>query len=259
MFDSRTLIQNELAERCRKNPRYSMRAFARASGVSHTVLSLVLSQKRPLSTKAAAKLADFLDLDPARRKLFLGQRTSDLNQSLLERSKSGTDYEQISLDVFDVISDWYHFAILSLLELEDAKFEARWIAKNLRISEMQAKLAMERLQRLGLVSFLSDGRWKQTGKPIAVENKNSTASTRRFHKQLLAKAGESLENDSVEVRDFSSITFSMDPVHVEYAKKRIQAFRRELSEELESKGSPRAVYNLTVQLFPVTPIGKKGD
>ena len=62
------LLQRELSIRCEKNPRYSLRAFSRALGMSHTALSFVLSGKRPLSKNAARKVSEVLQLDPLQRK-----------------------------------------------------------------------------------------------------------------------------------------------------------------------------------------------
>jgi uncharacterized protein (TIGR02147 family) len=142
---------------------------------------------------------------------------------------------------------------LSALELHKAKFEAKWLSKNLGISLTQAKLAMDRLQRLGLVEMQKNGKVRQSGKPLQINNAQSTAATRTFQKQLLNKAMESLEKDSFDVRDMTSTTFVMDVSQVTYAKQRIKEFRRQLANELEGFGNPTAVYNLTVQLYPLTP------
>src|SRR4051794_29725601 len=74
VWSPRFLLQNELTRRCAKNPRYSLRAFAKALGMSHTVLSLVLSGKRPLSRKAALQVASALELAPAERQRLLEYR-----------------------------------------------------------------------------------------------------------------------------------------------------------------------------------------
>jgi transcriptional regulator with XRE-family HTH domain len=244
-MDPIKLLKTTLAERSRKNPQFSIRAFARSSGISHTVLSLALSGKRPLSKKAAAKLADYLNLNSSERMALL-------------KSYSGVDeqFETLPLDTFEVISDWYHYGILSALELPSAKFEARWLAKQLGISVVHAKLAMERLERVGLVKE-EGGEWKLCSAPLKIDNKVSTAATKKFHKQLLSRAAESIDKDPIEDRDFSSMTFAMDPSLVEYARKRIQSFRRELTAELERKSTPGAVFNLTIQMYPVTPISKE--
>ncbi|MCM2323707.1 MAG: DUF4423 domain-containing protein [Oligoflexia bacterium] len=270
-MNPKELIQAELSERIGKNPRYSLRAFSRSSGISHTVLSLFLSGKRPLSKKATLRLAEHLGLDPAQKARLLASRKPGTP------SLAAAEYRELPLDVFTAIADWQHYAILSALELPKARLEARWIARRLGIPELQAKLSIERLKRLELVGKTAEGRWRQSGKPLKMENVESTAATRRFHRQLLDKAQASLENDPAELRDFSSITLAMDPELVPYAKERIRAFRRELAAELEARSareessarqdrsadarSPREaeVYHLSVQVFPLSSSKRKSS
>jgi uncharacterized protein (TIGR02147 family) len=244
--DGRTLLRQELARRCEKNRGYSLRAFARALGVSHTYLSLVLAGKRKVTSRLAATLVEALSLGPDQARALTRKARAKATPASV-----AFPAHQVSLDTFALISDWYHYAILSLLELPGSRFEPKWIAARLGISEVQAKLAMECLSRLGLVEERG-GRVRQAGKPIKIENTVSTAASRKFHKQILEKALESLENDPMDVRDFSAMTFAMDPAQVPQALKRIRAFRRSLMQELEAEGTPRRVYKLSVQLFPVS-------
>lgn len=244
-LDPKKILKEAIAERCAKNPQYSIRAFARHSGISHTVLSLVLSGKRKLSKKAAQKLAFFLGLDPqAKRQLMRSY----------EPIKSEQGHQDLSLDIFAIVSDWYHYAILSALELPQTVFEARPVSKLLKISILQAKVAIERLKKLELVEQNSQGRWKQSVRPIKIDNEYSTAATKKFHKQVLSKALDSLENDPFEVRDFTSMTFAMNRKNIEYARKKIKAFRRKLVADLEAMGEPDCVYNFTMQLYPVSAL-----
>jgi transcriptional regulator with XRE-family HTH domain len=240
----RLLLKEALATRSRRNPRYSLRAFAQAMGISHTVLSLFLTGKRPLSRKAAEKAADFLGLDPTDRARFIANRAG--------AALDETQYDILTHDSFEVLSDPQSLSILSLLEIPGERFEPTWIARRLGISQTQAKLAIERLQRLGLVTHRDDGTWKQSRRPIRVTKNLSTPATRRFHQELLTLATERLETTPVELRDYSSITFALDPALVPYALERIRDFRRALCEELESMGKPQEVYHLSVQLFPTS-------
>ena len=256
MLEPRSALQRELSRRCESNPRYSLRSFARALSMSHTVLSLVLSGKRPLSKFAAPKVADILGLNPKEKEMFLNLRAPKKKTSKEVSEVKVPEYQQMTLDVFSVIADVHHYWILSLLDVPNAKFEARWISKQLSITQMQAQIAMERLLRLKLVERVN-GKWKQSQNHLKVENTISTGATRKHHKQILTKALNSLENDPIEVRDFSAMTMAIDPKHIPYATERIRKFRRSLMEELESKGSPKAVYNLAVQIFPVSIIQKK--
>src|SRR4051794_752039 len=80
----RVLLQQELARRCAKNSNYSLRAFGQSLGISHTVLSLVLSGKRPLSKKATSTVATALGLNPSETAELIRNREtspSEMNSS----------------------------------------------------------------------------------------------------------------------------------------------------------------------------------
>ncbi len=162
-----------------------------------------------------------------------------------------SSFTQLSLDQFAVISEWYHFAILSLITLRDFKPQISWIAARLGITEGEARAAVERLVRLDLLD-VSQARWKQKGQPIFLDNPSSTAATRRFQSQVLEKACYSLENDPFELRELNSMTIAIDPKSVPLARKRIKDFLIGLMHELEERASPREVYHLSTQLCPVS-------
>ena len=46
----------------------------------------------------------------------------------------------------------------------------------------------------------------------------------------------------------------MDPALLPYAKEKIRRFRKNLCAELEDAGNPKAVYTLSVQLFPMSHV-----
>ena len=54
--DYKLVMRTELDGRKVKNPNYSLRAFARDLGVSHTLISLILNGKRAMSQKMMKKL-----------------------------------------------------------------------------------------------------------------------------------------------------------------------------------------------------------
>lgn len=215
--------------------------------MSHTVLSLVLSGKRPLSKKAAQKVSDALALSPEERAAFFKRfkKAGDMPE-IIEES-----YQQMQLDAFEAVSNWYYYAILSLLETKSAKWDQRWIGQKLRIPPAQAKIAMDNLVNLGLVSR-QGLRWRQTGLPIKIDNMHTSAAAKRWYKQVFEKSLESLDNDPFEARSHTCITFAMDPKHVEYAREKIRQFRLSLARELERKGNCTRVYKLAVQMFPVS-------
>jgi len=250
----RLILQNDLCQRIKRNPRYSLRAFAKTLDVSHTVLSLVLSRKRHVSKKAALKIAKSTTLSNSDCEKFVNWSLGKKNNS--KPVDSTKEYHRISLDIYEAIADWHHYAILSLLDIPKTNLQPRWISKKLGISIIEAKGAIERLKRLGLIE-LRNNKWKQSTPSIIVENTHSTTATLAFHRDLLLKAIQSLEQDPMPTRDFSSTTFAMDPNSVEYGLKKIRSFRRALTKDLETRGRPSEVYTIAVQLFPLTKISKE--
>jgi uncharacterized protein (TIGR02147 family) len=252
----RLLLQQELERRCQANPRYSLRAFAKALDMSPAGLSYAIAGKRPVSRKTVRKMIGLLPLSPEESHALnewatAPSRRKERKPETFFAAPAEANAYLLSLDSFAFISDWYHYAILSLLEIPGARFEAKWISRHLRITEIEAKGAMERLQRLGIVQKV-DGRWRQTSGAIRIASDVPTAATKKFQKQILLKAVESIENDPDDCKDMSSMTLAMDPALVPYAKERIREFRRQLAEELEKKSPPKRVYKLTVQVFPVS-------
>jgi uncharacterized protein (TIGR02147 family) len=243
---ARSILVAELERRCRQNPKYSLRAFARALGLNPAMLSQVLSGKRYLSQKRAAQLAQKLGLHPKLSAQFVNTATSPKLSYVIKEN-----YRDLALDQFGLIADWYHFGILSLIETEDFEPRISWISSRLGISEMEAKLAVERLERLGILDTKKTP-WVQKDGPIMIENTISTAATRQFQSQLLKMAEYSLENDSAQIRDFSSVTLAIHPDDLPIAAEEIRKFRLHLMSLLEKRKSRKEVYQLAVQLYPAS-------
>ena len=60
----REVLQNELTRRRARNPRYSLRAFARALSLDHSSLSQLLRGKRRATTRAIRRIGPALRLSP---------------------------------------------------------------------------------------------------------------------------------------------------------------------------------------------------
>ncbi len=249
ILNPRQYLTDELARRCSKNSRYSLRTFAQFLELTPSALSMILSGKRSISKKTAQKVVTRLGLNPEVKRAFLngcGQI-----QNLDFQDDPGSEYQSIEFDKYEVVADWYHFGILSLIETTDFVPKPSWIADRLGITLAEAKAALDRLLRVGLLDT-SGSKWKQSGKPIKMENTISTAATRKHQEQLLKKALESLEQDPIQVREISSMTLAIDPQLIPQAVIEIRKFRRKLTKLLEGSGPAKEVYELTVQLFPVS-------
>ena len=241
--DFRLFLQEELVERLKSNPRYSLRAFARALKVDPSLLSKILRGKRRISRSLLPQLVQKLDLSPteAERYLAAAGRTDTPAPS----------YKQITLDHFHLISDWYHYAIFELVTVKGFQQDFRWIARALGITVPEAQAAVERLFRLGLLKD-ADGGWVQSEDNITtIGNEFTATALRRMQKQILEMGVLALENTPVEERDQTAITMAVDSRLLPDAKKRIKKFRRELCDLMQKDRDRDSVYHLAVSLYPV--------
>ena len=134
--DFRLYLQNKLTERCKKNPKYYLRSFAQRLDMESSALSKILRGKRRVTEKTFLKLSKILNLSPHE----IAQFRQNLKQSA-EYDYSPKNYQQVSLDAFNVISDWYHYAILELTTVKKFKPSEKWIAKSLGISVSEVNIA----------------------------------------------------------------------------------------------------------------------
>jgi uncharacterized protein (TIGR02147 family) len=68
---------------------------------------------------------------------------------------------------------------------------------------------------------------------------------------MLVLAGNALDEQSFEERDFSNITIAVDPSKLEAAKKKILEFRKEMAQLLEG-AEAKELYQMSIQLFKLS-------
>lgn len=252
----RDFLGNELELRQKRNQAFSMRAFSKMLGASPGTVSQVLSGKRPLTLAKAMDWVDKLDVDDAKKELFLDAVSKDqtfrLNETEKQFRKVEEKYEYIllKLDKFEVINDWYHLAILNLTKVSDFKSDPEWISERLSLEVSIVEEAIKRLLRLKLLSN-DQGILKRTSASIETPSDIPSQAIRNFHRQNIERALDSLENVDIHMRDMTSIMMPIDSSKLEEAKKRIKTFRKEMSAFLISEDCD-SVYSMNIQLFPQT-------
>lgn len=238
-------LQRTLSERSKKNPRYSLRAFARSLGMDSSTLSAIMRGKRPLTAKTVKRIIENLEF----KNEFEAERIL-LSSIGAPVSSDHQPYSEIELDKFEAIGSWEHFAILALCETSYFRATEKNIAKRLGLEPQQVSECMRRLERLNLVKIERDV-WKLTKTNLATPSNIPNKTLRKNNRQYIEKALESLEVDSVDERDITGITMAIDSSKLEEAKTLIKEFRRKMASFLET-GTTDEVYRLNIQLFPLT-------
>lgn len=234
-LEFRLWLQEEFSRRCRTNTSFSIRAFAKYLGVDSSALSQILSGKRRVSDKMMERFFTRLE-----------SRADFQN-----KNNKAEPYSIIQADVFAVIADWHHFAILDLTLLKGFKSDPCWIASKLDISLSQTQFAIERLKRLGMLAE-KNGKLKKAKSLYSnyIEGASSSAH-KEYQRQVIGKALTAIDHCPQEKKDITGITIAANSKKLAEAKEKIKAFRRELCAFMED-GEGDSVYHLTLQLYPVT-------
>lgn len=242
----RDYLRQELINRCKRNPSYSLRSFARFLEMDHSTLGKVLNGKRPLGKNLIKKIGNKLDLNPNELSFYLEiGRSDNLNEET---------FDKLAYDSFQVIADWYHSAILELIRVNNFKSDPKWIAKCLGISVHEVQSAIERLERVQLIFKNYNGEIQlssKNGKTFL--NPGFTSSAHKLlQRQILEKAILALEHIPLEIRNQTSVTMAIDRHLLPEAIRRITIFRSELVEFLSRTQVCNEVYQMSICLFPLT-------
>jgi len=258
------LLQHIYAELKKRLPRYSYRAFSHDLGFGETnYLHLICTQKRPLSMRSAQQVVNHLGLHAERRTWFLSlvahngardvaTRTEGINKAFEVRQRCIEN--DLTRDEMEFFGKWYHPVVRELVGREDFKPEPRWIAAQLRprITAEQSKLSLELLLRLGYVECGEDGTWRLTYAHIRVPEGANHLAVHKYHQEMLSLSELSLSEVDKSERDLSALTVMLNAQQIPEVKQLLRETRRRIVELSEKAGTDQEIFQLNMQLFPVT-------
>lgn len=236
-----SMLRFELDSRIRSNQKYSMRAFARYLGVEPSALSKILSEKRKLSPEKRMGFAKSLGWDMGT--LFPS----------LDRQSNQPEFMNVARDQEELVTTWYHYAILELARIKSYVPTSTFIARNLGISRFEAKAALDRLKRLRML----DAR----GRLVTDKNRTTTVGNarisgdklRQLQKKMLEKAIQALDLTPEAERDQSTMVMAIPSRLLTEAKEELKKFRRKFCSNYDALPDIDRVYHLSVSFYPVSP------
>lgn len=238
-------LQREFILRCKKNPHYSLRSYSHFLEIDQSFLSKILNGSRSITAKTEQKL--WPKLKPTVKPVMV-------------KPESPLSFIDLKEDEYEVISSWYHFALLELLKIKKLNHDSSALAQQLGIHTYEAKSALERLFRLGFIKKVND-RWKLVSKNHSwTRSEYTTEARRRMQVELVQKSLTALEQVPFDQRENTSLTVAIDHNRLPEFKVKIQECIKEFSVVLQpDEKKLDAVYQMIISLFPLTPIKKNSE
>ena len=247
---------------------YSYGVLAQRAGFkARDFLLRVMRGERRLSPEGAAKLASALDLSRKEQDYFLAlvgynQAKTDREREMawgrlqhaLAKSQNAS-LPRLLTDVHrEILGQWHHLAIRSMLEMGPDRGDWDELGKRLRPPRSAAvvKRSVKLLQQGGLVECGTDGLWHATTKAIATPAEVGSPAVRNFHRECLDLARASLEAVPAEHRNITGLTLGISERTYRLVCDRITELREEISRLADADSNADRVYQVTMAVFPLS-------
>lgn len=243
---------------------FSYRYFNRKAGIaSPSLFREVMNGKRNLTGVTTAQFVKGLGLNEEDGRFFellvsFNQcRSAREKERILEQMRGlrrSVVRELIPMDHYEYFSQWYHPVIREAVCILDWHGDYGLLARmiNPPVKKSQARESVELLLRLGMVRTNADGRYDQATPAITTGPEVVSLAVRSLNRQMASFGTEAIDRFSPAQRDISSMTLGVSQSSYQLIKEEIQQFKRRVARIVADDKDARQVYDLNVQLFPMS-------
>lgn len=263
-LDYRSWLKDLYEERKAQDAFFSWRYLAGRLGVDASYLVRVAQGHRHLSEDALEKLAAFANLRGKDLEIFRALTAFNRARGSREQQECFRKLQELRSPGIAVLPDdhveffrrWFPVVVRTLGGLTGFVDDPKWVGRRLdpAIPEDEAAQALELVKRLGLLRQDATGKWTLGDPFLSSPPGMDPKVMRAFQKQMIDLAGESLERHPPELRDITTLTLALDLEDLPEARERLRTLRESLLRLSGENPSPRQVYQLNLQLFPLTRI-----
>ncbi len=261
--DFKRFLRDFLVEAKTRNGHLSQRYWIDKVGAkSKGWLADVLNGRLKLSDRYLPKLAEALQLNRRETEYFEALVRFTQSNSEAERRlqlNKMLSFKELQVDLvgkerFDFYSDWYHPALRELLLLGAPQRDLAALGKRLQpsITAAQVRHSLELLESLGFLAKNAQGQLVTSTPLVKKDKRHRSPHLHRYLESLMDLAKQSLERFSEKERDISCITLALSEEALAEAGEELKALRRRLLERSAKDKRASRVYQLNLQLFPLS-------
>lgn len=244
---------------------YSYLKFAEDLGFSRSnVLRLVIAGRRPLTVKAAEKIAQALAMSGSAKRFWLtlvsynGERLPAnrdvLFQTLMELKTGSVPHELDPLQA-EYFSEWYHPVVREMTGLRAFDGSPEWIRDRmvfpLRLE--QIRRSMEVLSALRVIRFVPElGKYVRSDETIRTDAEVDSMAIVRYHQKMIEIGKESITTVEDTRRDVRAVTIAVAEKHLPLLKGKIEEWIMEMAAMEGDPAETDQVVQINVQMFPFT-------
>ena len=263
--DARNYLKEVYQRLKASQSRYSYEQFTEDCGMgSSNGLYFYVNGKRPITLKAARKLADGFGLTGDERAYFLKLIEYQYAKDVAVRDRAfkrlmdlktrclSSDFNRKQLQLFE---EWYHLTILEILRMDFASDDPKWIGKMLQpqVAPNKVVKSLSLLQELQLITYDQEAkRLVPTQANLSTGPEIRGMVYKTYHDKMIHLALDSLSKVHSQQRDISSVTIAVSEHDLKEIKLLTAEFRQKLlkiSEESQNQGQ---IMQVNIQAFPLS-------
>ncbi len=265
-LDYREFLRDYFEEKRKSTSFFSYRYIGKRIDLDPSNIVKIILEKRHLSKTGIKKLINFLKLSGRKADYF--ETLVKFNKSKNEK-KSKELFEQllsiknvfttkVSSNRYKFYKKWYYTAVAALLYYYDFMGDYKTLAQQLDpvISVKQAKESIKLLEELNFIKKDDSGKYKLTNNMITTGREWRSIAIKSFQEETLKLALNSLHNHPKTKRDISTLSMTVSEDDLEQIKEITREYRESVLKIVDENENPDRVYQLNIQLFPLT--GVKG-
>ena len=168
----------------------------------------------------------------------------------INRAKS----DKLGENQYEFFQKWYYSAVWAVLDRAPFQGDSKELAAELApaISAKEAKLALKLLEDLKLVEKDEQGAYKTVGLNLTTGKEWRSVAITQYQREMIRMAGESLERFRKEERDISTLTLNIPEAAIPEIRELAADFRESVKKLVNSYSNPDRVYQMNLQLFPLS-------
>jgi len=260
----RLYLKDFLAEKKKKKvPEYSHKAILSKLNITSTgFISNILAGRKNLTPIQTSRMTEILKLKRPEASyfetmvLFTHARTIEEKNEYLHRLSllQHIKLKQLDPKKFSLFSKTHYVFLRTLLNFYRYSGDDKALAGKFLfpVSEAQIRDAVNTLERLGLIIKKPDGTYKEHEAALTTGDEVKSIHLANFQLETLEMAKQALKKISAAQRDISVLTLSLSDDNFRLLKSEIQHFRKRMAKIAIEDENPQKVYQMNLQLFPVT-------
>ncbi len=260
-LDYRAYLRDVYQARKSRDAFFSYRFMASRTGVDAGWIAKVLSGQEHLSQRSIEPFAKLCAMGKREEEFFVAlvalakarnttERVEAFEKAMALKSPARATLGERQLAYY---GRWWHAAVRSLLHLLGRKATAERIADLLRpkVSVVQVRESIALLEDVGLVRKGRSG-WALLDAFVASPPEGAKAVIRGYQAEAMDLAKAALETHPPANRDVSSLTLTFRHEDLPLVRERVAALRDSLIQLSTETAHPDGVFQVNLQVFPVS-------